>query len=107
MRPAAFKDLKLPKWGDGVLFVGSKGMLIADYGSYKLLPESNFVGFKSPAKEIPDSIGHHKEWVEACKAGTPNTTCDFGYTGPLTETVLLGVAAYRSGKPFSSGTPAS
>ena len=34
-----------------------------------LLPESQFAGFTPPPKTIPDSIGHHKEWVEAIKGG--------------------------------------
>ncbi len=96
-RPKQFDEGKLPKWGDGVLFVGSKGMLLADYGHYKLLPEGDFAGFKPPAPFIPDSIGHHREWIEACKSGAP-TTCNFSYGGSLTESVLLGNVAYRSGK---------
>lgn len=99
-QPPHFAEGKLPKWGDGVLFIGSKGMLLADYGRYKLLPEKDFEGFKPPEKSIPDSIGHHKEWVEACKKGGP-TTCNFDYSGALTEAVLLGNVAYRLGKPIT------
>jgi len=95
-RPKYFAEGKLPRWGDGVLFVGEKGMLIASYGGYKLLPESRFKDFQPPAPFIPDSIGHHLEWIQACKTGAP-TTCNFIYSGALTETVLLGIVAYRSG----------
>src|SRR5262245_19569382 len=59
----------MPKWGDGSLFVGDKGMLITGYSDHKLLPEKQFAGFKPPKPFIPDSIGHHKEWLEACKHG--------------------------------------
>jgi predicted dehydrogenase len=100
-RPALFKEEgKLPKWGDGVLFIGAKGMLLADYGNWKLLPEKDFEGFQPPKPTIPNSIGHHKEWVEACKTGGP-TTCNFDYSGALTETVLLGNIAYRAGKTIN------
>jgi predicted dehydrogenase len=99
-RPKYFQEEKLPSWGDGVLFVGEKGMLLADYGNHKLLPEKDFTGFKPPKPFIKDSIGHHKEWVEACKTGGP-TTCNFDYAGALTETVLLGNVSYRIGKGFS------
>jgi hypothetical protein len=50
-----------------------------------------------PARTIPDSIGHHQEWIQACKTGKP-TTCNFDYSGPLTETALLGNVAYRVGR---------
>src|SRR5207253_4205743 len=64
-----------------------------------LLPEKDFAGFVPPAPFIKDSIGHHNEWVEACKTGgTP--TCNFDYSGPLSETALLGNVAYRVGKPI-------
>jgi predicted dehydrogenase len=98
-RPKLFAEKKLPDWGDGVLFIGDKGMLLADYGSYKLLPEKDFADYVPPAKSIPNSIGHYKEWVEACKSGG-KTTCNFDYSGALTETVLLGTVAYRLGKGF-------
>jgi hypothetical protein len=40
------------------------------------------------------SIGHHKEWIEACKGGKPAGS-DFSWAGPLTEVVLLGNVALR------------
>lgn len=95
-RPPQFAEGKLPQWGDGTLFVGSRGMLLADYGRYALLPEKQFVDFKPPAPFIPNSIGHHLEWIEACKTGSI-TTCNFSYSGALTEAVLLGNVAYRAG----------
>ncbi len=96
-KPAALNAAGMPRWGDGVLFVGAKGMLIADYNNYRLLPEKAFEGFVKPKQTIPNSIGHYKEWVEACKTGGP-TTCNFDYSGALSEAVLLGTVAYRSGK---------
>lgn len=97
LRPAHFKEGKLPQWGDGVLFVGEKGMLIADYNNHRLLPEKDFEGFQRPDPYIPPSKGHYEEWLDACK-GKGEALCHFGYSGPLTETVLLGLVAYRSGK---------
>jgi len=85
------------KWKNGVLFVGEKGTLLADYGRHVLLPEKDFEGYKPPAPFLKDSIGHHKEWIEACKTGGP-TTCHFDYSGPLTEAALLGNVAYRAGR---------
>jgi predicted dehydrogenase len=86
-----------PVPASGVMFVGKNGSMFADYSKYKLFPADKFSGFKPPEKSIPDSIGHHAEWIKACKDGSP-TTCNFDYSGALTESVLLGNVAYRTGK---------
>ncbi len=96
-RPDLVSSGKTPNWKDGVLFVGEKGMLIADYGRHKLLPEKNFASFTPSEKFVPDSIGHHEEWIQACKNGGA-TSCNFNYSGALAEAVLLGNVAYRSGQ---------
>lgn len=83
--------------GSGVMFVGTEGHMFADYGRYKLYPQDKYKGFKPPEPTIERSIGHHAEWIRACKGG-PNTTCNFDYSGALTETVLLGNVAYRTGE---------
>ena len=76
------------------MFVGTKGTLLADYSRHLLLPEADFAGFEPPKPFITDSIGHHKEWIQACKTGD-STTCSFDYSGPLTEAALLGNVAFR------------
>lgn len=95
--PEMVKQHNVPRWGSAVLFVGSQGMLITDYGRHQLLPEDQFADFQRPEPFIPDSIGHHREWVEACKTGGP-TTCNFDYSGALTEAALLCNVALRSGE---------
>ena len=87
----------IPQWDNGVLFVGDKGMLLSDYGKHVLLPEKQFADFKRPEPTIPKSLGHHAEWIHACKTGAP-TTCNFEYAGWLTEANHLGNVAYRAGK---------
>lgn len=84
-------------FGSGQLFIGDQGMLISDYSRHFLLPAGKFADFKRPEPTIPTSIGHHKEWLQAIRTGGP-TTCNFDYAGALTEAVMLGVVAYRSGK---------
>ncbi len=103
-KPKILEENKLPNWGLGVLFVGEKGMLQADYGRLRLFPELEFKDFAMPSPTIPPSIGHHAEWIAACKDGRP-TTCNFDYSGALTETVLLGNVAYRSGKKIEWDGP--
>ncbi|MDP6545824.1 MAG: Gfo/Idh/MocA family oxidoreductase [Phycisphaerae bacterium] len=94
-RPPLQKQHKMPDWPEATIFVGSKGMMIADYGRFKLLPEKDFAGFRRPP--LAHGPSHTREWIKACKTGSPTGT-DFAYAGPLTETVLLGAVACRAGE---------
>lgn len=96
-KPDPWTQGKIPKWRDGALFVGDKGMLLSDYGKHVLLPEKEFADFKRPKAFIPKSPGHYEEWLVACKTGKP-TTCNFEYSGWLTEANHLGNVAFRVGK---------
>ncbi|MGO9202085.1 MAG: Gfo/Idh/MocA family protein [Limisphaerales bacterium] len=96
MKPKQFAEGAIPKWGDGALFVGELGMLLSDYGKHLLLPEDKFRDFKAPAPFIAKSLGHHQEWLHACKTGEP-TTCNFLYSAPLTIANHLGNVAFRAG----------
>jgi hypothetical protein len=95
LTPKEVAGQKVP--GSGVMFIGTGGMMFADYGSYRLFPQEKFAGFTPPAASIPKSTGHYAEWITACREGTP-TTCNFDYSGALSEAVLLGTVAYRLGK---------
>ena len=95
-KPSLHTDKKIPQWENGVLFIGADGMLLSDYQKHLLLPQEKFADFKRPEPVIPNSIGHWKEWIEACKTGKP-TTCNFNYSGALTEANHLGNVAYRAG----------
>lgn len=88
--------VKPSTWKSGVLFVGSKGELLANYGEHYLFPEAQYADFKRPEQTIPKSIGHHREWTNAIRNGGPTTT-NFDYAGALTEAVILGTVAYRHG----------
>jgi predicted dehydrogenase len=96
-KPQIWKDKGIPQYASGVLFVGDKGMLLSDYGKHVLLPEKDFAGFVRPDPFIPKSLGQHAEWIDACKTGGP-TTCNFDYSGWLTEANHLGNVAYRAGQ---------
>ncbi len=94
-RPPLQKKLGMPDYPEATLFVGSKGMLIADYGRFKLYPEEKFAGVQRP--RIPAHPQHPQDWLAGCKTGS-RCGCDFRYSGPLTETVLLGTVAHRAGR---------
>ena len=89
---------ELKRW-DGVIFVGDKGkMLVEGWGgeSPRLIPESRNKEYERPPKTLPRSAGHHKEWLLACRTGSP-TRSNFEFAGPLTEAVLLGMVCVRNG----------
>ncbi|HEY4312039.1 MAG TPA: Gfo/Idh/MocA family oxidoreductase [Pirellulales bacterium] len=96
-KPKMWHDGAIPQWDSGVLFVGDQGMLLSNYDKHQLLPEEKFVGFTPPVPFIPKSLGHHAEWLHACKTGDA-TTCNFEYAGRLTEANHLGNVAYRAGQ---------
>ena len=96
-KPEVWTKGQIPQWDSGVLFVGQDGQLLSDYSKHQLLLGPNVKDFQRPDPTIPPSLGHHAEWIHACKTGAP-TTCHFGYSGPLTEANHLGNVAYRAGK---------
>lgn len=98
--PQILKDKGLPAGGNNTLFIGDKGMLLCGFGKLQLLPEDKFADFKPPKPFIPNSPGFHKEWIDACKGGQA-ATCNFDYSGPMAETVLLGNVAFRSLSEFA------
>jgi len=86
---------QLPR--NGVLYIGSKGKLFhtSHGGMPSLLPAELNDAARLVNKTLPRSPGHHSEWLLACK-GQAQAMSNFSYSGPLTETVLLGVLAQRA-----------
>ncbi len=99
-RPADLEDnRKMGEDENGTLFIGTKGIIMCGgWGnSPRLIPETKMQAYKRPPKTLERSPGHYQEWISACKGGAP-AGCNFDYAGPLTETVLLGNIAIRTGK---------
>jgi predicted dehydrogenase len=100
-RPPCPEELKdgreMPKEG-GALIKGSKGTLMCGvYGnSPRLIPETAMQAYKRPAKSLARIQGvHEQDWVDAIKSGK-KAGAKFEYSGPLTETCLLGNIAKRT-----------
>jgi predicted dehydrogenase len=119
--PPIFAENAFPDWAWGV-FVGTEGMLLVNYEQRMLWPAKKFADFVPPAPSIPPSVGaeisqsaqwvaayqgfppgqrvaevgHRAEWIAACKTGSA-TACNFGYSGAISEAVMLGTVAYRAG----------
>ena len=99
--------------GNGTLFVGTKGKMMASTYSAdpRLLPTSRNaeVHVKQTLARVPDGAnGHYAQWVEACLAGYGNKTVSspFELAGPLTEALLmanLAIRGYDLQRPKSAG----
>ncbi|MAF12354.1 oxidoreductase [Candidatus Poribacteria bacterium] len=100
-RPELLRDVDLPDWPVAILFVGSDGMLITEIEvvppRYELHPKRRLADYLNGPQAVPRSVGLPVEWLQACKTGA-STSAGFDYSGPLTETVLLGNVAYRVGE---------
>ncbi len=96
-KPERWQSGEIPPWNNGVLFVGSRGMLLSDYRKHVLLPEEKFAEFTPPPLKMPIPASHHHEWLAACR-GEGETGSPFSYAGPLTEANHLGNVAYRVGR---------
>lgn len=78
--------------GQGSIYVGTEGVLYSPYiDAPILLPSEKFKDYKAPTPEGDD---HYLQFVEACR-GNGKTSAPFEYSGPLTESVLLGCLATR------------
>jgi len=65
-------------------------------GTIKRYPESRMKEYGRPPEMLPRSVGHHQEWIDACKAGKPeNAKSGFWYAGPFVEALLVGNLAVR------------
>ncbi len=93
---------RLTGGGNGILFIGDKGKIMCGGwgGTPRIIPETKMKAYKTPPKTLPRSNGHHRDWLDACKGGKPASS-NFDYAGPMTEVVLLGNVALRTGKKLA------
>jgi predicted dehydrogenase len=82
--------------GYNCIFVGSKGYLgTSGRGEgVGLLPGSRWADYTLPPAFLTRSPGHHRDWIRACKGGSPPCS-PFEIAAPYTEWLVLGAAAVR------------
>jgi len=98
-----FHGEKIPT--NGSLMIGSRGTLFTREwhgGSnaenmFLLLPRKEFIDYQPPPPTLPRTRDHHHEFIQACKGG-PRTESHFDYAAKLTEGLLVGSLALRTGK---------
>jgi predicted dehydrogenase len=87
---AALGERKLSEQGS--LYIGEGGVLYSPYIAAPVLyPQEQFRDYRFPS---PGGEDHYRQFVEACR-GNGRTSAPFAYSGPLTESVLLGCLATR------------
>lgn len=108
LAPPAVRNLpegRIMEEEGGVLYVGDKGQLLHDtYGAKPTLIGEEAVarGEKIPVSlpRIQDgSKGHEMNWIRAIR-GEEGISSPFAHSGPLTETMLLGMVAMRADQPI-------
>jgi len=107
-RPAELEDgREMGQENEGLLFIGDRGTILCGFHGQnpRLIPETKMKEFKPPAKTLPRSAGNNEEWIKACKGGAPGGA-NFEFEGPITEAILLGNVALRSGKKLYWDGPA-
>ena len=83
---------KQPMPDQGSIFLGTKGIMVLPHVALPvLLPEAQFKDFKLPRDP---GTSHNKQFIDAV-LGRTKTSTPFDYSGPLTESVLLGGVATR------------
>jgi predicted dehydrogenase len=76
----------------GSLYIGTEGVLHSPYIRQPvLLPAEKFANYKIPRQEAQN---HYLQFIDACRSNGETST-PFSYSGPLTETVLLGCLSTR------------
>jgi hypothetical protein len=97
------KERKLAKWmsmindgTNGSLFVGDQGLITTGtYGeNTRLLPVDKMKNYEFPPEMLPRSPGHYRDWIRACKGGSPACS-NFNISSPFTEWIALGAIATK------------
>jgi predicted dehydrogenase len=99
-RPAELEDGRdMNTENEGLLFIGDRGTILCGFSGHEpqLIPQSRMQAFQPPPKTLPRSIGHYREWIGACKGGAP-AGANFEVEGPISETLMLGNIAVRTGQ---------
>ncbi len=93
-KPIEMGKENLPE--EGVIYIGSKGRMLGE----RILDPQLAGKFKDVPRTLKRRSGTWGEWMEACRGGEP-AGCNFEWAGLLTEFVLLGNIALRTGKHIS------
>src|SRR4030095_4800750 len=85
---------------EGMMIVGDKGKILAGFRCEdpQLIPENKMTSYLNGQPAPKENADRNDDvWIDAFKNKTQSPG-SFLYTGPITETILLGGLALRAGK---------
>ncbi len=92
---------------EGLLFVGDRGKILCGFNGERprLIPKARMDAYRQPPKSLPRSPGNDREWIDAAKGGKPGLA-NFEFSSRVTEAILLGNVALRTGEKLAWDTGA-
>jgi hypothetical protein len=90
----------LDEEGEGLLFSGDHGKILCGFNGAnpKIIPQAKMDAYKQPPKTLPRSPGNEREWLNAAKGDKTKPGGNFEFAGLVTESLLLGNVASRTGE---------
>ena len=82
----------------GIIYVGTRGVMMGAKGGLRLLPDSKMKSYTPPPKTLKRRGGIYGEWYQAVRGGAKPSEHWPDCAVPLTEMVLLGCLAVRTGE---------
>lgn len=101
LKPPFPKDLEPNRGMGDVIYLGDQGTLMG----HRLIPETKMQAYGRPPRRLERSVGHYKEWVDACRGGDPAGANFVDHSGLLSEVCMLGNVALRAGKKLAWDGP--
>jgi hypothetical protein len=101
LKPPFPKDLEPNRGMGDVIYLGDKGTLM----NHRIIPETKMQAYGKPPRRLERSVGHYKEFVDACRGGSPAGANFVDHAGLLTEVCMLGNVALRAGKKLAWDGP--
>jgi predicted dehydrogenase len=94
--PPELHDDGEPMPEEGLLFVGDRGKILADFsgGQPRLLPKARMREFKPPPQTLPRPKDELDQFIRACRGEQP-ADANFLKAYPFAEAILLGTIALR------------
>ncbi len=95
LKPPMPRELENQSWPSdgGALYIGDAGKMLGS----AVLGAQRAKKFANVPRTLPRRGNTWAEWFTACRGGEP-AGCPFDWAGPLTEAVLLGNVAIRTGE---------